>query len=318
MIKTKTKHRRPKFLRPKYIVKFIISLLKAIFIAGICFTILYPLISKFSMSLMDQRDLYDRLVKFIPMNFRLSNYPELIGYMSYWKALGNSMILSTLVALLQTLSTVAVGYGFAKYKFRGRGILFACVLITMIVPQMMTITPLYLNFKSFNFFGLIPSGSLLGNFTPFAALSLTAVAPRCALYIFLARQYFRGVPKEIEEAASIDGAGAYKIFYSIMLKTAKPIMVTIFLFSFVWQYNDTMFTGIMNSGYDTVSKRLYLLNYAFSNAISMDASGTAGNIGYVSIMQATGTLMTILPLLIIYMFFQKQFVQSVERTGLVG
>lgn len=318
MTKTTTKRRRPKFLRPKYIVKFILGLLKAVFIAGICFTILYPLMSKFSMSLMDQRDLYDRLVKFIPMNFRLSNYPELTGYMNYWKALGNTLILSTLTSLLQTVSTVSVGYGFAKYKFKGRGLLFGCVLITMIVPPMMTITPLYLNFKSFNLFGLLPNGALLGNFSPFVLLSITAVAPRCALYIFLARQYFRGVPKEIEEAASIDGAGAFKIFFSLMLKTARPIMVTIFLFAFVWQYNDTMFSGMMNSGFDTVSKRLYLLNYSFSNAISMDASGTAGNIGYVSIMQATGTLMTILPLLIIYMFFQKQFVQSVERTGLVG
>jgi len=318
MNKLKLKRRLIKALKPRYISKFMFNSMKLIFIVGICFTILYPLITKFSMSLMDQRDLFDRMVKFIPINFRLSNYPEVIGYMNYWKAFGNTIGLSAMVAILQMISTVVVGYGFAKFDFRGRGLLFNCVLIVMIVPPMMTITPLYLNFKSFDLFGLLPNGSFVGNFAPFIALSITAVAPRCALYIFLARQFFRGVPKEIEEAASIDGAGAYKTFFSIMLKTAKPIMVTIFLFSFVWQYNDTMFSGMMYTGYDTLSKRLYLLAYTFSNAISMDASGSAGNLGYISIMQATGTLMTILPLLILYMFFQKQFVQSIERSGIVG
>jgi multiple sugar transport system permease protein len=267
---------------------------------------------------MDQRDLFDRLVKFIPNNLRLSNYPELIGYIDYWPALLNTVVISLIIAILQTFSTVSVGYGFAKFKFKGSKFLFACVIVAMIVPPLIIITPLYLNFRSFDLFGLLPSGSCIGNIVPFVALSLTAVAPRCALYIFLSRQFFRGIPKEIEEAAAIDGAGVFRTFWSIMLRSARSIMVTIFLFSFVWQYNDIMFTGMMYSGLSTVSKKLYLLGYTFSAAISMDASATAGNIGYVSIMQATGTLMHMLPLIIIYIFLQKQFTQSVERTGLVG
>jgi len=267
---------------------------------------------------MDQRDLFDRMVKFIPNNFRLSNYPELIGYIDYWPALGNTVLVSSIVGLLQTFSTVAVGYGFAKFRFKGSGILFTCVIITMIVPPLIIITPLYLNFRSFDLFGLLPSGSFIGNIVPFIVLSLTAVAPRCALYIFLTRQFFRGIPKEIEEAAAIDGAGVFRTYWSIMLQSARSIMVTIFLFAFVWQYNDITFTGMMYSGLNSVSKKLYLLGYTFSAAISMDASGTAGNLGYMSIMQATGTLMHMLPLIVIYIFLQKQFTQSVERTGLVG
>jgi multiple sugar transport system permease protein len=318
MIDVRSRLKKLKFYKPRYLVKFIVGLLKAVFILGICFTILYPLIQKFSMSLMDQRDLFDRMVKFIPNNFRLSNYPELIGYIDYWKALGNTVKVSTIVAVLQTFSTVAVGYGFAKFNFKGRGFLFACVIVAMIIPPMIIITPLYLNFRSFDLFGLLPSGSFIGNIVPFVVLSLTGVAPRCALYIFLARQFFRGIPKEIEEAAAIDGAGIFRVYWSIMLRSARSVMVTIFLFSFVWQYNDIMLTGMMYSGLNSVSKRLYLLGYTFSAAISMDASGTAGNIGYISIMQATGTLMVVMPLIIMYIFLQKQFTQSVERTGLVG
>lgn len=291
---------------------------KAVFIIGICFTILYPLLVKFSMSLMDQRDLFDRMVKFIPNTLRLSNYPELIGYMKYWSALGNTLLLSLAVAGSQVLSTSAVGYGFARFRFRGRGLFFAIVLVAMVLPPFISITPLYLNFKSFRLFGLLAPGALVGNAAPLLLLSLTASAPRCALYIFLARQFFRGVPKEIEEAASIDGAGIVRVYFTLMLRMASSILVTIFLFAFVWQYSDTLFTGMFYSTLDTLSKRLYLLGYTFGAAISMEASGTAGNIGYISIMQSTGTLMTILPLVLLYFFLQKTFVQSVERTGLVG
>lgn len=300
------------------LAKWVLGSAKAIFIIGICFTILYPLMTKFSMSLMDQRDLFDRMVKFIPNTIRLSNYPELIGYMKYWPALSNTLILSTLVAIAQVLACSSVGYGFARFNFKGKNLLFTGVIISMILPPFLSITPLYLNFKSFTLFGLLSPDSMIGNITPFLVLSLTASAPRCGLYIFLARQFFRGVPKEIEEAASIDGAGIIRVFFAIMMKMATSILVTIFLFAFVWQYSDTLFTGMFYSSLDTISKRLYLLGYAFGAAISMDASGTAGNIGYISIMQATGTLMTILPLIIMYFFLQRTFVQSVERTGLVG
>jgi multiple sugar transport system permease protein len=93
---------------------------------------------------------------------------------------------------------------------------------------------------------------------------------------------------------------------------------TIYLFTFVWQYSDTLFSGMFFSSLETLSKRLSILGYSFGAAIGMDASDTAGNIGYIHIMQATGTLMTIMPLIILYSFLQKTFVQSVERTGLVG
>ncbi len=313
------KHRKTmRLIKSGRLNKWILGLAKAVFIIGICFTILYPLMIKFSMSLMDQRDLFDRTVQFIPNTIRLSNYPELIGYMKYWPALTNTLLLSGIVAVVQALACSTVGYGFARFNFKGKGLLFTGVIIAMILPPFISITPLYLNFKSFTLFGILPPDTMIGNIIPFLLLALTASAPRCGLYIFLARQFFRGVPKEIEEAASIDGAGVIQVFFTIMLKTAASILVTIFLFSFVWQYSDILFTGMFFSTLDTVSKRLYLLGYTFGAAISMDVSGTAGNIGYISIMQATGTLLTILPLIILYLFLQRTFVQSIERTGLVG
>lgn len=305
-------------ITPGKIGRWVLGLLKAVFIIGICFIILYPLLTKISMSLMDQRDLFNRLVKFIPNTLRLNNYPELMGYMKYGPALLNTLGLSTAVSLLQVFSCSAAGYGFARFEFKGKRLLFAGVILAMILPPFISITPLYLNFKQFDLFGLLPRDTFIGNPRPLLLMALTATAPRCGLYIFLARQFFRGIPKEMEEAAVIDGAGPIRVFFSIMLRLAIPTLVTIFLFSFVWIYSDRLFTGMFYSSLDTLSKRLYLLGYSFGAALNMDASGTAGNIGYISIMQATGTLMTILPLVILYFFLQKTFVQSVERTGLVG
>jgi multiple sugar transport system permease protein len=159
----------------------ILKLIKYVFIIGICFTILYPLLTKFSLSLMDQRDLFDKTVKVIPNTIRLDNYPEIITYIKFWQVLFNTAWLSLLTAILQTISCVAVGYGFAKFNFKGKNLLFICVLIAMVVPPQITITPLYLNFKSFNLFGLIPKNFFLGNPLSFVLLSITASAPRCGL-----------------------------------------------------------------------------------------------------------------------------------------
>jgi len=181
-----TKSKRNKFIhfiKSGRLAKWVLGLAKAVFIIGICFTILYPLLTKFSMSLMDQRDLFDPMVKFIPNTLRLSNYPELIGYMKYWPALSNTLVLSTIVSVAQVISCSAVGYGFAKFNFKGKKLLFAGVIIAMILPPFISITPLYLNFKSFTLFGLLPPDTMVGNIGPFLALALTASAPRCGLYI---------------------------------------------------------------------------------------------------------------------------------------
>jgi ABC transporter, permease protein len=216
-----------KLLSKKTAAKWMLALFRTVFIVGICFTILYPLLTKISMSFMDETDLYDRTVKVIAKHFTPENYLEAATYINYGKLLLNTVGLCTVVSLLQALSCTVVGYGFARFHFKGRGILFALVVLCMVVPTQVILTPQYLNFKAMG---------MLGSFAPFIALGLTGVAPRCGLYIFLARQFFRGVPREIDEAAAIDGAGPYKTFTSIMLKSAIPIMVTIFLFSFVWQW----------------------------------------------------------------------------------
>lgn len=295
----------------KTAVKWLVALFRAVFIISICFTILYPLLNKISMSFMDETDLYDRTVKVIAKHFTPQNYLEAATFIKYGKLLLSTTLLCTIVSILQTVSCTVIGYGFARFHFRGRGILFALVVLCMVVPTQIILTPQYLNFKAMG---------MLGSFAPFILLGITGVAPRCGLYIFLARQFFRGIPKEIDEAAAIDGAGPYKTFSSIMMKSAVPIMVTIFLFSFVWQWGENTYTNLFYSSYPTIAKVLDSIGYTLENvqAGGGNVLSLSAQMAYQSIMRATASLLAILPLLILYIFSQKFFIQSVERTGIVG
>lgn len=301
----------------------LLALFRTVFIVGICFLILSPILTKISMSFMDQRDLYDRTVKSIPKHFTLSNYPEAIGLLDYWAAAGNTALLAGMSGLMQGFTCIVTGYGLARFQFKGRGLVFGLVIVSMVIPPQLILTPLYLNFQNFDPFGLISlfTGGrglrLIESFTPFLLLSLTATAARNGLYIFLARQFFRGFPREIDEAASIDGAGWARVFFRIMLPGASSIFIVIFLFAFVWQWNDSMYTFLFYTDFETIAKALTGLESQFAH-IQVEGSALASNIGYYSIMRATSMLLAILPLLGIYGVLQKKFILSIERTGIVG
>ena len=120
------------------------------------------------------------------------------------------------------------------------------MLLTLIVPPQMIMIPLYLSFRYFDPLGLLPGNgiNLLNSYWPFALTSATAMGMRNGLFIYIMRQYFRGMPAELEEAAYVDGAGALRTFFQVMLPSAVPVMVIVFLFSFVWQWNDDFYSTL--------------------------------------------------------------------------
>ena len=191
----------------RHLVQMLLNLFRFVFILSICYIIISPLLNKISMSFMTPTDLYDRTVKAIPKHFTLANYADATKYLDYFKSIGSTAWLCVLVGLLQALSCTVVGYGFARFRFKGHKLLFVLVVILMVIPTQILLTPQYLNFKSFG---------LINGLTPFVLLGVTATGPRCGLYIFLARQYYRGIPREIDEAAAIDGAGAFQVFTRII------------------------------------------------------------------------------------------------------
>lgn len=180
------------------LTQLILSVLRCVFILSICYIILSPLLNKISMSFMTPTDLYDRTVKAIPKHFTLANYADAVKYLDYYRRVGTTRAVRACGAAAGSFLHGG-GLWFCAIRFKGNRILFILVIILMVIPTQILLTPQYLNFKNFG---------LINSLAPFILFGVTATGPRCGLYIFLARQYYRGIPREIDEAAAIDGAGA--------------------------------------------------------------------------------------------------------------
>ena len=292
--------------------EWLLTGLRVLFIVCICYIILDPLLTKLSMSFMDKSDVYDSMVKLIPKHFTLVNYVDAYQYAKYGQVLLDTVILCALSALSQTVACTLVGYGFARFQFKGRNLLFTCVVFFMLIPTQILITPQYLN--------LMKAG-LVGSYAPFLLMGFTATAPRCGLYIFLARQFFRGLPKEIDEAAMIDGAGSFRVFTRIMLQSAIPMMVTIALFAFVWQWGDNTYTSLFHSGLKVLSNTISALGYNVQQSMNRTGFQYVSMMdydAYFAVIYATLIIMTIAPLVLLYIFAQKRFIESIENAGIVG
>ena len=307
-----------------------VTILRTVLLVGFSYIILHPIILMISKAFMAQEDVFDNSVLWIPRNFTLDNLKVAAQTMKYGQALRNSLFYSFLSTVMQVLPCMMAGYAFARFDFKGKGPLFAIVILTIIVPPQQFMTPLYLHLSRFDVFGIIQSINdgkalnLTATSIPYYLLSLTGFGLRNGLFIFLFRQSFRGIPRETEEAAMIDGAGQFRIFWQIMLPSSVTILVTVALFSFVWQYNDTYYSGILLSGVRTLPQAYGL----FDSAITGWNGDTAVNnllSEYVlddpkvlSLLRNSAMLLILAPLLIVYSFAQKYFIQSIERSGLVG
>ena len=298
-------------------------LVKMILIIGFCFTILYPLVVMLSRAFMSKSDIFDNAVILIPRELTLDNVRYAMQMMNYWESLGNTLWYALSTTLLQTVSCMMVGYGFARFRFRGGRLLFALVVITIIIPPQLIMVPLYMHFRFFDFFGLFGAITgtaglnLLDSFTPFYLLSMGCMGIKNGIFIYMFRQFFKNVPKETEEAALVDGAGAFRIFFSIMIPSAVTMIITVALFSFVWQYNDTTYTNLFLK-----NTRVLSMTYSsLSNFIWDNLSDTAAYLKtdeYIAVLKSTGVLMLLLPRLLIYLVLQRFFVDGIERSGIVG
>lgn len=278
-----------------------------------------------SKAFMDRLDLFDNSVVLIPRNFTLQNFKIAALLMDYRNVLFNTLQLSVSSTVLSVISCSLAGYGFARYNFRFKNILFALVIFTIIVPPNLIMLPMYFQFREFDFFGIIAlirgqSPSLLDSFSPFLILSSTAMGIKNGLYIFIFRQFFRNMPIEIEESAFVDGAGPLRTFLQIMVPNAVTSLVTVGLFSFVWQYNDVVYSSLFLTHRRVLSMVYHSLERYTPEVYEI--LGTSVNDVTVSIYypitRSTGVLMILLPLLFVYFISQKFFVESIERTGIVG
>jgi len=273
------------------------------------FVYLYPLFYMITYSFMSTEDLINPLITYIPSGFFMDNFSRAAEVMDFLNTLWQNILASFVPAIVQTVSAAVIGYGFARFRIPGKSILFALVLVTFIIPPQITMIPQFLMFKDL---GLI--GSIFSYIIPAAM----GQGLKSGLFILIFFQFFRSIPKALEEAAQIDGAGAYKIFAVICVPMAVPAFIISFLFSMVWYWNETLLAALY-LGDRLTTLPLELQNFAvtYQKLFPVDPNAQTGRSLNEAINMA-GTLLNIIPLLIVYFFTQRWFVESVERSGITG
>lgn len=296
-----------------------VRLVRFCIITGISFIVLMPVVSILVKTFMSIEDYYNPMVYMIPEHFTLFNIKTAAENMQYVKSLLVTCALSGGCMLLQAFICASVGYGFARYSFPGKQILFALVVLTIVVPVQTMMVPMYIQFRYFDLFGVIggltgkENGiNLLNTPWPVLLMSATGMGLRSGLYIYIYRQFFKGLPKEIEEAAFIDGAGPFRTFFRVMLPNAVSSIIIVMLFSFVWQYNDTYFSGLYMSEMGLLSQKLNSLGSVLTQVLLIRDTNQ------VTLIINAGVSLIILPLLLVYLFMQRYFMEGIERSGIVG
>ena len=271
------------------------------------FVFLYPLIYMVSYAFMTPEDVVNPFVHYLPTQwFYMGNFTLAYQVLNYMKALGRSLLIAVLPAILQCVSTSLIGYGLARFRVPGKGVILALVLATFIIPPQATMIPQMLMYTNVG----------MDNILAFLVPALFGQGLKIAIFILI---FFRSLPASLEEAAKIDGAGIIRIFVFIAVPLAFSGYLLTFLFSFVWYFNETTLTALfLGSKFQTLPLALESFLQSFNDMNSGAASsGESGKTINEAIYMA-GTFLSILPLLIIYFIAQKQFVESVDKAGITG
>lgn len=270
------------------------------------FVYLYPMLYMLSYSFMSSSDLVNPNVTYIPTHLEGQNYIDAFTVLNYWSTLGESLLVSILPAICQTICCSLVAYGLARYDFKGKKVLFGLIIFTFLIPSCLTMLPTI---------SLYASMGITGNVLSYILPALFGQGLKSAVFILIFYQYFKGIPQSITEAAEIDGANTFVVFLRIAIPSAKSGILLSILLSVVWYYNETVLaSAFFGSEISTLPLALENFKSSFDNIYQDAANGKSIN----EAIYMAGTMLNILPLLILYFFTQKYFVQGVDKAGITG
>ena len=301
----------------------VISIVRGLLLFGLCFMIIEPMLTRLGVSLMEERDLYDSTIVLLPRHVTLDNFKIVFTLTTFPTSMINTLWTSLLVSVLQVIACTLVGYGFARYDFPLKKFWFGCVIALIIIPPQTISTSLYTYFARFDFLGIVKLFNhgnpinLRGSVLPYTLMSATCMGLKDGLYIYMLRQYFRGIPKSLEEAAYVDGCGTMHTFVRIMLPDAMPTVLSCFLFSFVWQWTDLFYTRnfLATSARPIFSTELSTIVSRMSRYFSGNGTPVIVPVGRQQQLISIGVLICCIPLVILYIFTQRTFVQSIAMSG---
>ncbi|MEU6408291.1 carbohydrate ABC transporter permease [Microbispora sp. NPDC046933] len=256
-------------------------------IVAACF--LLPFVWMLSTSFRTQGDLESAPTQVLPQHFTWVNYIHIWHYIPLGRDLANTVIFAGLVTVASVFLDALAGYAFARYDFRGKNVWFMLVLLTLMVPISITFIPVY-EFLS-----------QLGWLNTFQGLIVPRIADAFGIFFF--RQFFTALPKELEEAARIDGAGEFRIFLTIMAPLAGPAVVTVGLFNFIANWNDLLWPLMVTSDADMQTLPASLALFKGQH-----------NSDYGLLM--AGSVIALVPVIVLFLVAQRRFVSAIATSGI--
>ena len=299
------------FASRNFRIQKLVSLCMYVLLLDIAFIFLYPFLYMVITSFKSLADLNDVSVRWLLNEFCFDNYQAANKILNYFPRLFNTVIGVSLCTLGHMLACSFIGYGFARYKFRGQKFFFALLILSMIVPMQTIIVPIYILYSKI---GIIP-GQL-----PLILPSFLGYGLKGTLFIFIFRQFFLSLPPSLEEAAAIDGCGPIKAFFKIALPTARSSVLVCAVLSVVWHWNDffepTLYIQKQSNYY--LSLMLPTLYNLVNQASTQTAQGDSAKLVYTAATMMAAIVMIILPLFLAYMVVQRKFMQGIETSGITG
>lgn len=295
-----------KFLLKHY-NKLFTDIMRYVFLLAFSYILLYPMLYIIVNSLKNPADYFNPTIQWVLRRVTFVNIKMAFLSMDYLNALKSTAINGIITALIQVAACSVAAYGLARFNFKGKTFLKASMILSILIPTAMVMIPTYINYKNLG---------ILGTPLAFWLPSATCVGVNCGMYIYIYSQFFKSFPKEIEEAAFIDGAGSWKTFLKIVVPSSRVSFVTVIVFSLVWNWNDYY------------TPQMYLLdNYPLSvnlnnltnhiNEWLMTYGGDDGRLS-IGLVLVSACLLSIMPLLIFYIIIQRKFIASVVTSGIVG
>src|SRR4051794_2911403 len=279
------KSSRPSARRP-HAFTYIMVLLLTVFFVG-------PLLWLVLAALKTPEEWASLPITILPKQAQWGNFSAALTDMDFFGYVGNSLFVATPYSVLITMSSALVGFGFARLRAPGKGAIFLIVLSTMMIPQILTLLPTYVLFSNIG---------LINTYWPWVLWGLSA----SPYMIFLFRQFFATLPRELEDAAIMDGAGWFRTFWAIFLPVSRPVLITSFILSFTWTWGDYIAPALL----------LDLDHTTLSVAITAYYQDPNGNVQPT--VQAAAAVLYILPVLVIFFITQRYFIQSSVSSGVEG
>ncbi len=280
-------------------------------LAGISFIFLYPLLQMIANSFMSLEDLIDPTVIWLPSKLVFGNYQKAIEVLNYWKVLRVSITVALWPTIIGVASSAVIGYGFARHDFPGKKVWLFILVAVFLLPTLLMSIPTYVIYNELK---------MLESLKAYIYPALTGFGLRQSVFILIFYQFFRMVPSELCESAEVDGANSAQVFFKIAIPMVIPAFIICVLYSFVWYWNETTLAITYFKGkYTTLQIALSQFESIYRHLFP------SGNIGLGSANEMfnqgvlfAGTTLSILPLIILYIFTQRWFVESADRAGIAG